>query len=49
VSTIRHAVAVSAYRADAIAAAALGFALGVCVNAGVVPQMRWLLWMMSGH
>jgi hypothetical protein len=49
VNPASHAIAATASCADAIAAAVLGFALGLCVNNGAVPQMRWLLWVVSGH
>jgi len=44
----RHAMVPNVSCADAIATAVLGFALGLCVNASV-PQMRLLLWVVSGH
>ena len=33
---------------DAIAMAAVGFVLGICVN-NAVPTLRWLLWIFAGH
>ena len=45
-TAVLDSAALIASWADATACAVLGFALGLCVN-GLVPQMHWVLWLMS--
>jgi hypothetical protein len=48
VSQHRHTLVATSSTTDALAAAILGFVLGVCVNAAGL-QLHWLLWVVSGH
>jgi len=43
VDPVRNAIAARASCADLLAATLLGFAVGVCVNAGAAPELKWLL------
>jgi len=45
---VRASAVCSLSCADVLAAAVLGFALGLGVN-GSVPQLRWLCWLMLGQ
>lgn len=47
-SHLQSMTATSSSCLDGIAAAVLGFVLGLCVNAAA-PSMQWFLWMFGGH
>jgi len=49
VNPVRHTLALGNSCADTVAAAALGFALGVAVDPARFASLRWLVWALTGH